>query len=115
MSTEHRLTHIDEDIFCPQCNYNLRGIETRRCPECGLEFDPAKLRTSAIPWIHRQEIGWFRAYWRTAWLFTAKTKLFAEELCRPVSYASPLEPPVAQRNRLGLAHLALSRFTIHEK
>ncbi len=24
------------DVFCPQCEYNLRGLDQPRCPECGL-------------------------------------------------------------------------------
>lgn len=25
---------------CLQCNYQLRGLDSQRCPECGLRFDP---------------------------------------------------------------------------
>jgi hypothetical protein len=28
------------DIWCKRCFYNLRGLTSRRCPECALEFDP---------------------------------------------------------------------------
>lgn len=27
-----------EDLFCPICAYNLRGVSDPRCPECGLTF-----------------------------------------------------------------------------
>ncbi len=30
---------LDEDVLCPECNYNLRGLTVPRCPECGLRFD----------------------------------------------------------------------------
>jgi len=94
---------FDEDIFCPQCGYNLRGVESDRCPECGREFDRATLRVSAIPWVHRHEIGRFRAYWRTVWFVTARTKRFAEELWRPVAFGD------AQRFRwLTVLNLCLS-------
>ncbi|MFI5378652.1 MAG: hypothetical protein ACHRHE_05105 [Tepidisphaerales bacterium] len=29
---------ITEDVHCPLCGYNLRGLEQPRCPECGLQF-----------------------------------------------------------------------------
>lgn len=28
----------EEDIACPRCGYNLRGLTVPRCPECGLRF-----------------------------------------------------------------------------
>lgn len=31
-------------LHCPSCDYNLTGLPENRCPECGKEFDPAKLR-----------------------------------------------------------------------
>lgn len=30
---------IDEEIRCPLCDYNLRGLPEPRCPECGYRFD----------------------------------------------------------------------------
>lgn len=32
------------DVSCPNCRYNLRGLKTTSCPECG---DPLKLGLSA--------------------------------------------------------------------
>ena len=34
---ERRLRHYlaDQDIGCPKCGYNLRGLEDDSCPECG--------------------------------------------------------------------------------
>ena len=28
----------DEDVLCPMCDYNLRGLSEPRCPECGYQF-----------------------------------------------------------------------------
>jgi hypothetical protein len=28
-------------VYCRKCQYNLRGLTERRCPECGQAFDPA--------------------------------------------------------------------------
>src|SRR6478672_12717285 len=30
--------HIQRDIRCPLCEYNLRGLIESRCPECGYRF-----------------------------------------------------------------------------
>lgn len=75
-----------EDLFCPQCGYNLRGLSSANCPECGLVLDRADMLYSRLPWTHRQRIGYFRAYWRTLILGTFKTPDLAEELARPVSF-----------------------------
>jgi hypothetical protein len=39
----HDLKTGDADIwqgYCRACGYQLRGLESRRCPECGRDFDP---------------------------------------------------------------------------
>ena len=73
------------EVFCPKCNYNLRGIESERCPECGYSLAFLKITESQIPWVHRKEIGRFRAYWRTVWWVTFRRLKLGEELARPMS------------------------------
>lgn len=91
-----------QDIFCPYCAYNVRGLPANRCPECGREFDPAVLAASALPWPQRRKIGWFRAYWRTVWLVVFHSRRFCGEFSFPVSY------PDAQRFRwLTVLHVYL--------
>lgn len=34
---------VSQDVPCPECGYNLRGLTVPRCPECGYEFDWATL------------------------------------------------------------------------
>lgn len=34
----------DDDLQCPLCDYDLRGLTENRCPECGHAFDPDELR-----------------------------------------------------------------------
>ncbi len=73
------------DVFCPQCGYNLRGIDSARCPECGYSIDFRKLTAPQLPWLHRDEIGRVRAYWRTTCTAILRKKKFWEEMSRPVS------------------------------
>ncbi len=79
---------MGEDLFCPACGYNLRGIDSRNCPECGREFDPATLAMSQIPWVHRKEIGRLKAYFKTLWMLTFHPVRFGEEASRPVCLKS---------------------------
>ncbi len=39
---------IDEDLYCPQCGYNLRGIPEDRCPECSFGYDRGAVRSESI-------------------------------------------------------------------
>jgi hypothetical protein len=45
--------------------------------------DPRSLG-SRIPWVHRQEIGRFRAYWQTVWWLILNSPLLGKEIDRPV-------------------------------
>jgi hypothetical protein len=78
-------TIADQGLFCPECQYDLRGISSERCPECGLAFDRAQLSGSRIPWLHRHETGSVRAYIRTVVARTRGTEGLAAEMVRPVS------------------------------
>ena len=73
------------DLFCPECGYSLRGIDSPRCPECGHELDWKTLGASRVPWVHRREIGAVRAYWRTVWLTMLDSRAIADDVHRPVS------------------------------
>src|SRR5436305_5139677 len=41
------------DVACPRCAYNLRGLTSSRCPECGkeLQLNVAVLERSLKAWI----------------------------------------------------------------
>jgi len=77
-----------EGLICPQCGYDLRSITSEKCPECGLPIDRSAMSVSRIPWEHRREIGYFRAFWRTTRLVIFHPKKLAEEINRPVTYRS---------------------------
>ena len=72
---------------CPACGYDLRSIQSERCPECGLPVDLSILPVSRLPWAHRRTIGRFRAFWATTLLVFFNTDRLADEIARPVSLA----------------------------
>jgi hypothetical protein len=73
------------DRFCPECGYDLRGLLSDRCPECGLAIDAAS-STSPIPWSHRARIGRLRAFRRTVILATFQPKRLAGAAAVPVDW-----------------------------
>ena len=79
-------TNSDLDLFCPQCSYDLRGIASERCPECGIAVDRAATVVSRIPWVHRRMIGRVRAYWQTNLIVIRRSGQIVEEMNRPVSF-----------------------------
>lgn len=70
---------IPEEIACPLCDYNLRGLIEPRCPECGYQFtwqeilDPT-LRTHPYIFEHHPESN-FRSFLRT-WLSGFRPRRF---------------------------------------
>lgn len=78
---------FDEGIHCPECDYNLTGITSERCPECGHEFDRLGLLEQAespsypIPiWNNRNRLTPVVAY-----LLVTKSVLV-----NPIRYAHSL-------------------------
>jgi len=80
-----------DSLHCPDCGYNLFGIASDRCPECGLSIDRSILGESRLPWNHRQSIGRVRAFLRTVVLATFRPRKIAQEINRPVDYAGALK------------------------
>jgi hypothetical protein len=78
------------ELYCPNCGYDLRGIDSARCPECGAEIDRSKFGESILPWLHRHQIGRFRAFWRTVRMATFRPKALAEEMSRPARFADAI-------------------------
>jgi hypothetical protein len=74
------------ELHCPQCGYNLRGIDSDVCPECGLAIDRVAFAQSQLPWSHRQRIGRVRGYVRTLAMAMLDSPRLAAEVARPVSF-----------------------------
>jgi hypothetical protein len=70
--------------FCVRCLYNLYGITSDRCPECGLPID--KSNVSSIPWEHRQTLGNTAAFLRTILLAILHPRLMAQSPASPAKY-----------------------------
>lgn len=72
-------------VICEQCGYSLIGsLESRRCPECGLEFNPSVLRLARIPWLHRASLGSVKAYIQTIRMVFLRPEVIAGEFQRLV-------------------------------
>ncbi|MCG3137857.1 MAG: hypothetical protein HJJLKODD_01712 [Phycisphaerae bacterium] len=71
------------ELFCLQCDYNLQGLTTTICPECGQPFDPVELQKifagqlqPIIPW--EDSVDPTRThYWTTVVAVLADPKHFA--------------------------------------
>lgn len=77
---------IADDLFCQNCGYNLRTLISERCPECGDSIAGVRSLESQIPWVHRKQLGRWRAYWKTVWMVMFRRRQLAEEVARPISY-----------------------------
>ncbi len=82
------MTSTDEssdllELYCPGCGYDLRGIDSERCPECGQTIDRSTLGRSIIPWVQRARLGTCRAFWRTVWMATSDPRQFGKEMSCP--------------------------------
>jgi hypothetical protein len=54
--------------LCPNCDYDLRGLSSNRCPECGLLV--GNVGALVVPWEFGARMGRTRALWRTIRLAT---------------------------------------------
>ncbi len=47
---------IDEDLYCPQCGYNLRAIPENRCPECGFGYNREGVESLCVMEAHKRNV-----------------------------------------------------------
>ncbi len=81
---------VGHELLCPLCGYNLRGLSTCRCPECGFAFTWRELLEAEK---NRQnylfEYGRgrnFKTFWKTYW-----------RTCRPRRFWTDVNPAVPVR------------------
>ena len=55
---------LADRLRCTRCAYDLRGLTSPRCPECGQPIDRANRQI--IAWEHRASLGKIRAFFQTA-------------------------------------------------
>lgn len=77
---------LPEGLLCPGCGYDLRGLTSDRCPECALALTALRAGEVNIPWVHRQRLGRFRAFWKTVWWVTRWPRRLPVEMARPIHY-----------------------------
>ncbi len=80
-----------EDIHCPLCEYNLRGLTEPRCPECGYRFTWQELMDEARrrhPYLFEQQLH------RPIWSFfrTAIGGLAPAHFWKSIHPALPVRP-----------------------
>lgn len=86
--TDQDLTtpHVDTDLFCPGCRYNLRGIESDRCSECGIVVERSAIAAFSVPWERRREIGFLKAFLKTCALSIFRPGRLGDAVAGPVRY-----------------------------
>jgi hypothetical protein len=68
---------LDEDLLCGRCRYNLRGVKSGHCPECGIKFNRHRLLSTLLPWERRRYTGRVRSFLATTWVVCFRAPLFA--------------------------------------
>src|SRR3954464_15394014 len=58
MATTGATRAVPAAARCRDCGYALRGLSEHRCPECGRDFDPARLGTMRLPRRPRRLVRW---------------------------------------------------------
>jgi hypothetical protein len=72
-----------ETIYCGTCGYDLRGLTSDRCPECGLTIDATR---GEIPRQRRAEIGYVRSSLPTVEMATFRPFRLAMACTSPVNF-----------------------------
>jgi hypothetical protein len=75
-----------DGTYCPGCGYDLRSLNSERCPECGLPI--ASTFTGIIPWERRKGIGFGSAFFRTLLTATFKPTHLARATGSPINVRS---------------------------
>src|SRR4029077_14776781 len=90
---------VEQDLHCPLCDYNLRGLSEPRCPECGHRstWDELRNKDPKHPYLFEEHPR------RNIWSFV---KTCWGSFC-PRRFWSELSPTVQPRPRRLLPFLTL--------
>jgi hypothetical protein len=75
-----------DGMYCPGCGYDLRGLSSTRCPECGLTINA--VHAGIIPWERRKGIGYFPSFFRTLVIATFGPTRLARAAGAPIDLRS---------------------------
>ena len=78
---------MEFDVYCHECGYNLRGIVTTRCPECGTGSPALQNAKPSIPWAHRESLGNVRAFIRTVLFASFGLRKLSQNVYLPIDFA----------------------------
>lgn len=86
---------IPFEIYCPRCSYNLRGLTTARCPECGLGVDWQRLLEQRIAggdflFEHAWRRGAVRSWCRTVAATLSPTRFWQRVTLYDPIHVAPL-------------------------
>ena len=71
--------------ICSRCGYDLRGIDSERCPECGFELAKQNAISGEIPWTYRRARGRVRSFIATVWKIEAGGPWMERVVVSPIS------------------------------
>jgi hypothetical protein len=74
------------ELYCPECGYDLRALVSDRCPECGHAIDRTTMGQSVLPWVQRESVGRYRAFWKTVAMATFRPRFLAREMNQPARF-----------------------------
>ncbi len=97
------------EVYCHECGYNLRGIDTARCPECGTDSPALQNAKPSIPWAHRESLGNVRAFLKTVVFASFGLRKLSQNVYLPIDFA---ESQKFRRWTIGTAMLFAIAFAI---
>ena len=75
---------LPEGMICPACAYDLRGLTSERCPECGESLAVIYRQEPLIPWEHSKELGTLRTYYTTMMQAFWRPDRFSRSVAAPI-------------------------------